>query len=672
MNRILIVTLALFFVFSAPALAQKSPKKSKATGADNSPALLSFDNGTKVTKDEFEYVYQKNNGGWASAKKQKADEYKSYLNLYINFKRKVMEAESLKLQDKPEFIQEFEGYRKQLSQPYLVDQDLQEIMIREAFDRSQYLVKASHILFNVAHDAIPEDTLKAYNRALAIRDSILKGDRSFENLAEYYSEDPSAKKNSGNLGYFTVFDMVYPFESGAYNTAAGQVSMPVRTGFGYHLIKVYERIKTTGRKTASHIIVRVGPQYSAKDSAQAMEKIKEISTQLKAGADFAELAMRYSDDQVTARKGGDLGAGRLIPEMEEVKMRLNAGQYSDPFKSSYGWHIMKVTSEDKIKTFEESKNELKNRVARDARATLSRESLIKKVKAEFGFTQNDETIKKIIAAVDDISKFTKGFWRPDDSIHAPIYPLEVYSLGKGDDRQSGKVEDFFNFYVTYRKGIDASTAEQAVQKLLEVWYEQEILNFEEKQLPKKYRDYRELVKEYRDGILLFTITETMVWRKAVEDTNGLKTYYEEHKDSFLANERVIATEYQTDNKENMEKAKKMLESGASNEAIDRDLNASSPLNFKYRQVTFEKGKNNADVDIFGKPVGYRTEIVPAGSVFRIFEVKEILPPGQRTFEQARSESITKYQNHLEQEWLKTLEKKYPVKVNDKALSKLFK
>ena len=216
-----------------------------------------------------------------------------------------------------------------------------------------------------------------------------------------------------------------------------------------------------------------------------------FGAQLKNGADFAELAMKYSDDQVTARKGGDLGVGRLIPEMENYKMNLGAGQVSEPFKSSYGWHIMKVTAEDPIKTFDESKNELKNRVARDARATLSRESLIKKVKAEFTFTQNNENVKKVIAAIDDLSKFTKGFWRPTDSLHAAIYPLELYSLGKGADRQAGTAQDFFNFYVSYRKGVDASTIDQAVQKLLDFWYEDEILKFEEKQTPIKLQQVNE-------------------------------------------------------------------------------------------------------------------------------------------------------------------------------------
>ena len=278
MNRIFIAILAFTFV-----ITNQQAQAQKSKGGDKSPALLTFDNGSKVTKDEFEYVYQKNNGGWASAKKQSADEYRAYLALYINFKRKVMEAESLKLQDRPEFIQEFEGYRKQLSQPYLVDQDLQEVMIKEAFDRSQYLVKASHILINCVSDAPPEDTLVAYHLALAYRDSIVKGGKSFADMAIKYSQDPSAKKNSGSLGYFTVFDMVYPFESGAYNTSPGQISMPVRTGYGYHLIKVDDKIKTSGRKTAAHVIVRIGPQYSAKDSGQAVQKINEIHAQLKQG-----------------------------------------------------------------------------------------------------------------------------------------------------------------------------------------------------------------------------------------------------------------------------------------------------------------------------------------------------------------------------------------------------
>lgn len=283
----------------------------------------------------------------------------------------------------------------------------------------------------------------------------------------------------------------------------------------------------------------------------------------------------------------------------------------------------------------------------------------------------------MIAAIDkgieDMTKYSKGFWRPVDSLHGNLYDKVIYTLGKGDEKQSGTSKDFFNFYASYRKGVDASTISQVTRKLLDVWYEQECLKYEEKQLPKKYRDYRELVKEYRDGILLFTITETMVWRKAVEDTIGLKAYYEAHRDSFQAGERVTAMEFQTDNLDNLKKAKAMMEAGKSLSEIDRDINESSPLNFKYRQVNYEKGKTHTgDPDLFGKPVGFRTDIIPAGSVFRLYEVTAITPPGIKEFENARSEAITKYQNFLEAEWLKTLQTKYPVKTDEKVLKKLYK
>ncbi len=666
MNKVFFKS-ALFFLlstFAYPAFGQKVKKEA---------AILTFDNGTKVPKDEFEYVYQKNNGGWDVAKKHTPEEFKSYLDLYINFKRKVMEAESLKLHERPEFIQEYEGYRKQLAQPYLVDQKLQEQMILEAYERSQWMIKASHILVNCSPDASPEDTLKAYSKALELRDSVVKFKKDFAAVAGNNSSDPSAKKNGGDLGYFSVLDMVYPFESGAYNTPVGQISNPVRSGYGYHLIKVDDKQKTTGKKTASHIIVRVGPQYSAKDEAQAKTKIQEIHGKLKNGEAFADLALKFSDDQGTARKGGDLGNGRLIGNMEEVKMSLSKGQFSEPFQTNYGWHILTVTHEDQIKSFEQSKTELKSKVARDARATLSRESLIKKVKSEAGFSENKESIDKLNASVTDFSTYSKGFFRPEDSTHGAVYNLVLYTLGKGESKVQGTVRDFFNFYASYRKGVDASSVDQVTRKLLDIWYEQECLKFEEKELPKKYRDYRELTKEYRDGILLFTLTETMVWRKAVEDTLGLKEYYETNRESFTASERVVAYEYQSEDEKVLNRAKELLSKGVSLSEIDMELNATNSLNFKYRQMTFEKDKIHVgDPELFGKPVGHRTDIIHAGSIHRIYEVVEILPPGLRSYENSRSEAITRFQNHLEAEWLKSLEAKYPVKVDQKVLKKLYK
>ena len=300
------------------------------------------------------------------------------------------------------------------------------------------VVAASHLLVLCGAESEPADTLKAFENATALRDSIVDGHVTFEELASKNSGDPSAKQNKGYLGYFSVFDMVYPFETGAYNTPVGEISQPVRTGYGYHLIRVEDRMESVGKQRLSHIIIRIGPQYSAKDSAQAGKKIAEIYERLKTDETFEDVAGKYSDDQVSAKKGGDLGWGRLIPEMENVKRKLKVGEFSEPFNTPYGWHILKVTDVEPIKPFSETEAEIKSKIARDARSYLSKDKLIERVKKEGNFNLNKDNLNAFIDHIpeDQVKPYLSGLWVPADST-LPLYTQELYALGSGENRQSG-------------------------------------------------------------------------------------------------------------------------------------------------------------------------------------------------------------------------------------------
>lgn len=668
--------LVLALMIALSACKPKNATQSAKSQEDMGPALLIFPGEDTVYKGDFEYVYQKNNGGWEDAKKHTQDQYKEYLDLYIKFKRKVLEAEANGLHETDAFKSEFEGYRKQLAQPYLVDKSVQEDLVKEAYERSKVVISASHILILCGPEATPADTLKAYNKAAAIRDSIVNMGKAFDEMAKRNSEDPSAKTNYGDLGYFSVFDMVYPFETGAFNTSKGEVSQPTRSGYGYHLIKINDRMENPGKKTAAHLIVRVGPQYSTKTDEEAEARIAEIHGLLSQGSDWNEMVRKYSDDPNTNERGGDLGKGRLIPEMENAKRTLGNGEFSKPFQTSFGYHILKVTDVEEVKSFEEAEPEIKNRISRDARSTLSRERLISKVKRENDFQQNDENIARLVKHIEDraqASAYNRGFWRPVDSLMGDLYELEVYTLGNGANKVTGTMRDFIAHYTKARKGMDGATVAQATTRFMNNFFEDAALEYEEQQLPKKYREYRELLKEYRDGILLFTLTEEKVWRKAVEDTTGLQNYYDTHKSDFMAAERVVVDEYITDGEDAIKEVEGMLKAGKTEQDITDAINVNSSLKLTVRTQTYEKGKSDAIDPLFGKSMGYISPVdVYGNNRYRIFVVKEKLPAGQKAFEDAKSEAITQYQNHLEAEWLKELEGKYPVTVKEEIIEKLFK
>lgn len=631
----------------------------------NEKVLLSFSK-ENVSKAEFERVYAKNNGGPEAASAHTTEQFQEYLDLYVNFKRKVFEAEAMGLDTTPAFIQEFGTYKKQLAQPYLSAKEVENQLIQEAYERSGYLVNASHLLINATPEASPEDSLRAYNQALAYRDSIVNGGKSFGEIAQKYSQDPSAKSNKGDLGFFSAFDMVYPFETAAFTTEVGQVSMPVRSQFGYHLVKVNDRIKNEGTKRSAHIIIRIGDRYSAKNEEQAKEKIDEIYQKLKDGADFGALAAQQSDDPGSASKNGDLGTGRLLPEMEAYKLKLSEGEFSEPFSTRFGWHIMKVTEVQKQATFEEAMPGLKQRISRDSRSQISKSALINRIKKENEYALVGDNFNQFKASLDE--KFPRGSWTPDTA-QAELYAKPLFQLAGG---YTQSIQDFIDYYKQTRSRAPNLSPQSAADRFLNSFVEKQLLQYEEDLLPEKNPEFRYLLKEYRDGILLFTLMEQKVWKKAVEDTTGLKAFYESNKDDFKADVILDVKEYRSTEKSTIEQVEKLLKEGKTETQIDSAINRESSLNLRITSQSYEKGKADLADELFDQSVGFQSDIIQQTEFFKVLVIEEKYPAGIKPFEKAKSESITRYQDHLESEWLKELEQKYPVKINETVFGELYK
>ncbi|MEL6252961.1 MAG: peptidylprolyl isomerase [Bacteroidota bacterium] len=657
-------------VISLLSISCKSSKNgvvsSKTQTETPSPDLLSFDKGT-VSQEEFERVYAKNNGGREAVASHTNEQYREYLDLYVKFKRKVFEAEDLGLDETPAFKQEFETYRKQLVKPYLSAKEVEDRLVKEAYDRSQYIVNAAHLLIGAKENASPSDTLRVYNKIQAIRDSILSGQKTFEEMAIAYSEDPSAKQNKGDLGYFTVFEMVYPFENAAFNTEPGSVSTPVRTRFGYHLLKVKDKKENIGKKQVAHIIVRTGDRYSAKNENEAQEKVNEIHEKLNSGADFTTLAKQYSDDPASSAKGGDLGTGRLLPEMEEWKIKLSEGQHSKPFKTRFGWHILKVTNVEKVKSFEESEATLKQRISRDSRSQLGRVALINRIKRENKYEFDQVAFENFSANLDQ--NFPRGSWRPDSAQEA-MRDLVIIRLNGGE--QTYSVGDLTDYYIKARPRKPGMTPQAAAKEVYNSFAEEKLMAYEESQLPKKNPEFRHLLQEYRDGILLFTLMEQKVWKKAVEDTTGLKTYYEENKELFHKDKTIDVKEYRTTDQNAINQVNAYLAEGKADEYIDSLLNQSSKLTLRIINQTYETGDENIPTSMFDKELGQKSDIIGENNFYRILVLVSKNEAGVPPFNKVKSEAITRYQDHLEKTWLDELAIKYPVKIDEEVFSKLYK
>ncbi len=352
-----------------------------ATVLADDPVLLRIGD-EKITLSEFEKVYSRNN---IEATRAEREDVEEYLELYIDYRLKVKEARSQGLDTLPGFRRELDGYRNQLAREFMASHEVTDELVNEAWERSQYDIRASHILLRLPAESSPDDTLEVYNRIRDVYNKLKEG-ADFAELAREVSEDPSARGsegspnqaarrgNAGDLGYFTVFDMVYPFESAAYNTQPGEISEPVRTDFGYHLVKVTNRLPAMGEAEVAHIMLMTSPDMEAEEVAEKEQQIYDIYKRLQEGADFARMAEEFSEDHQTAGNGGVMApfvTSRMVPEFIEAIHHLNeSGSISPPVRSDFGWHIIKLVDQSPPPPLEEAEDDIRERVARSDRSQI--------------------------------------------------------------------------------------------------------------------------------------------------------------------------------------------------------------------------------------------------------------------------------------------------------------
>ncbi|MDD4085694.1 MAG: peptidylprolyl isomerase [Bacteroidales bacterium] len=626
-----------------------------------------------VTVKEFMDVYGKNNVNNQVIDQKSLEEY---LELYINFKLKVKEAESLKMDTAKAFLEELEGYRKQLAKPYFTNEKVSEALLKEAYDRKLQDVRASHILLRLDKNALPEDTLRVYQKAMELRKRILAGE-DFADVAAEASEDPSARDreeipgkqsfrpgNKGDLGYFSVFDMVYPFENGAYNTPVDEISMPVRSDFGYHLIKVTERSPATGTIEVAHIYLSL--PINAPDSLdqEKSERIQRIYEEIKGGMKFEEAVKAYSEDRGSAQRDGKLSkftVNRIVPEFVETVKTLEVDEISKPVRTVYGYHIIKLIGTEAPGSFEEEKAKLSERLAKDSRAQKSEQAVIAQIKKENGFKANEANLQSFISQLD--STFVSGKWEASEGLSNDN---SLFKLGKKNYTN----KDFIAFVKSKQSKQENLNAAQYARQLFAQFTDQSCLDYEDSQLERKYPEFAALMEEYRDGILLFDLMDKEVWSKAVKDTTGLEAFYEAHKNNYMWGERADATVYTINKEDDVAHVKAILETGLSDEALLKRLDQDSIRSVRIKTGKFEKGDNNF-VDMTEWKTGLSDELktnVDKGSVF--VRIHKVLAPEPKALDEARGIITSDYQTELEKQWVNRLREKYPVTVNQKIFDKV--
>ncbi|MCB9252191.1 MAG: peptidylprolyl isomerase [Flavobacteriales bacterium] len=647
MRRLFLIGLVALISF--PVWAQKSDALIFTYGKDS------------VFQSEFERVYSKNNDVKKNVPTD--EEIQEYLELYVKFKLKVKEAYERQMDTNEAFINELAGYRKQLAQPYLVDNEVTEQLIEEAYNRMLEEVNASHILIKSSKDDSPADTLKAYKKIAGIRKELMQGKITFDSAAHKYSDDPSAKVNYGSLGYFSAFQMIYPFESMAFNTPKGEISEVFRTSFGYHILKVNDRRKSAGEIKVAHIMIRFN---NDSEVAAAKDKIFAVYKQLKEGKSFDEMVKLYSEDYSNKSKGGEMNwfksTGQLPVDFKEAAFALkNIGDYSEPVKTDFGWHIIKKLDQREIPSLEEQRDAIKYKVSRDERSRKSNSVVIERIKKSNNYKLQAKEPSKFISTLD--TSLLRGAWVPKAKSKTETTLFTIAD-------QKYTYSDFSDYISDVQTPKKSGNLEYIGNEYFNAFVEKMNFAYEEDHLEEKYLDFKYLMKEYRDGILLFELTDQMVWSKSVEDTTGLKAFYEQNKNKYMWGRRAEAAIFDCGSDKIAKSVKKMIKKNKPDSLIYKKVNSKDPLAVSITRDKFEKGKNVTIDNLEWKP--QLTTIPMSEGKVKLVKIYQILEPSPKQLNDIMGVATSDYQSYLEDAWIKELKSKYPVSINQAGVDMLFK
>ncbi|WP_298903541.1 peptidylprolyl isomerase [uncultured Psychroserpens sp.] len=612
--------------------------------------------GEPVMATEFIRVYNKN---LDLVKDETQKDIDAYLDLFVNYQLKVKEARRLDLDKDPNYLREFNNYKKQLTRNFMSDNKVTDALVREAYDRTTNDVKASHILVRI--DETETDTTAVYNQLLKLRERILN-----EGYATVQKDVHDGKTIfAEDLGYFGGFKMVYPFETVAFNTEIGEVSMPFRTRFGYHIVKVFDKRKSLGEATVAHIMVA----NTQKDTTVVPEKrIYQIYKKIEQGEKFESLAKQFSDDKSSSKKGGALApftGGQLSSkEFEDVAFSLeNEGDISKPFKTDYGWHIVKLIRKTGIQPFEDVKVQLQNRVKRDSRSKLINSALVKKLAAKYKVEKDNDQLAYFEGILND--SYFKQAWKAPEDFNGDPTIMTIRDLKISNKEFLGYLMKNQRKYYNRRANIKT-----LVQTEFSAFYETQVLKYHEDNLEYENEDFAFVLKEYRDGLLLFDLMEKEVWNRASKDTLGLKEFFENNRSKYVWKDRVDGIILSSASEKTMKKIKRELENGTSVEDVMSQMNTKDDLNVISTADIFESG-NQALPEDFDFKAGI-SKVYKHNDAFHVIKVNGILPAQPKTLDEARGKAVSDYQGFIEDNWVQGLNQRFKIKHNNAVLKRVKK
>lgn len=620
-----------------------------------------------VSKDDFLRVYKKNSINKKPDMSEK--ELKSYLDLYALFRMKVAEADKQQLDTVPSIGKELDNYRKQLAKNYLTDEQVTNKLMREAYDRMKENVRVEHILILCTPGA---DTVKAYRAIDSIYQQVVSKKQSFEAMAKEFSDDKGSKDNGGDIGYFTALQTVYPFENAAYSTPVGGISKPFRTQFGYHILKVLDKRADKGQVKVAQILIQTSKAGGEASINAARKRADSIEVMLKGGADFTDLVKKYSDDKFSVADDGVLktfGAGRMVPAFEDAAFALKkTGDVSAPVQTDYGFHIIKLLGKYPMAPFDSVLPGIKHKVENDSRSQVAKDVFFAKIKEKNGFKEfpaNFTEVSNKLQAIPDTGKDAKLIVASNYS----HMTKPVFSLGGKNYLQN----DFVKFFEGLSHGRINGPKAAVINDAYNLYVNNVVNDFEEHKLVEENVDFKHLMEEYRDGIMLFELMDRNVWSKAAHDTVGLKAFYESHKNKYMWEPGFEGSVYKFKNAASMDTTMELIGKKFTDDSIVKILNTPTTpdrVSIQRGRYEFSRFKEATQSELSQN----KKKVIPTGNgAYTVVLARELFTaPTQKSLDEARGYVVAEYQDFLEKQWNEKMKAQYPLKVNDAVFKSMVK
>ena len=621
-----------------------------ALTAKNSDPVLMNVAGKDVRLSEFEYLFHKNN-----AQQTEPQSLDQYVGMFVDYKLKVADAESAGIDTTASFISELTQFRDELSEPYLRDNSVLDSMVNQSYSHMQDELKVSHIMMAADQEATLD----------SLRQAIIDGKVTFEEVARQYSIDKPSARRGGLMGFVIANRYPWAFEEAAFETPVGQISPVVNSGFGNHIIRVESRQPARGEVLAEHILRLT---RNVPDSLLAEQKftIDSIYRVVKANPDeFENLAKTYSEDPGSARNGGSLGwfgPGAMVQEFDSVSFALPVGGISEPFTTSFGWHIIKKVDARGVGSLEDNRESIIKAINRTERGALPEKMFVQRNAKKYGARLNESNINKIAAMADkDGGMLDSAFMANYSKSEMPIFSVGGKDVTLGEI-VSGMAPARIRGGEQIQEHIKAVATEMMNNR---------VLDLARNELAEENPDYRNLVNEYRDGILLFEISNRNVWDRAAKDKEGLEDYFRKNRAKYAWDKPKFKSYIIFTSNDSLLNEAVKYASTLTDDMVPADFTSARRERFgrdvKIERVIAAQGEN-AITDYLGfggeKPAPENKR----WSSYAAFRAKVITAPEEAA--DVRGAVVADYQAMLEKEWLKALHDKYPVKINKKVLKQV--